>query len=111
MGRPMSTVKQLPKIKKDQVLDEIQRIAGEFSGQVLFTDHAEDRMIERNITKRQVFNVLRDGSLDQGPEWETQNGGGWVCRIGWITAGKHIFVVVKLTENDDGLCDIVITAI
>ena len=105
----MSSVAKLPRIKKCDVDTEIRRLATGLSGRFFFTDHAESRLVERDITKRQVFNVVRSGGLIEGPAWDTEKESGWMCRYNWITAGASI-TVVKLVERSDGHCDLVITA-
>lgn len=106
----MSSVVQLPRLRKVDVDAEIRRLATGVSGRFFFTQHAEMRMVERNITKRQVFNVVRDGKLLEEPVWDSEIEEGWKCRYNWITAGVGITVVVKLLERSDGHCDLVITA-
>ena len=106
----MENVAKLPIIKKCDVDSEIRRLATGISGRFFFTEHAEMRMIERDITKRQVFNVVRNGKIIEDPVWENNNEKGWKCRYNWITAGASVTVVVKLLERDDGHCDLVVTA-
>ena len=106
----MRNVANLPIIKKCDVDVEIRRLATGVSSRFFFTEHAEMRMIERNITKRQVFNVVRNGDLVKDPVWDTDKESGWKCRYNWITAGASVTVVVKLIERSNGHCDLVITA-
>ena len=106
----MSRVAKLPRIRKPDVDTEIRRLATGVLGRFFFSDHAEMRLIERDITKRQVFNVVRSGTLVEEPVWDTEKESGWKCRYHWITAGVSITVVVKLVERSDGHCDLVITA-
>ena len=107
----MSIVAKLPIIKKCDVDLEIRRLATGVSGRFFFTEHAEMRLIERDITRRQVFNVVRSGKLIEDPVWDTENERGWKCRYNWITAGASVTVVVKLVERNDGHYDLVITAL
>jgi len=106
----VGTIDNLPRIKKCDVDVEIRRLAMGMSGRFYFTDHAEMRLLERDITKRQVFNVVRSGNLLTDPVWDTEKESGWKCRYSWITAGASVTVVVKLVERSNGHCDLVITA-
>jgi len=106
----MANVAKLPKLKKCDVDHEIRRLATGVSGRFYLTSHAEMRMIERDITKRQVFNVVRNGKLVADPAWDKEKESGWKCRYNWITAGASVTVVVKLLERNDGLYDLVVTA-
>lgn len=73
-------------------------------------DHVEMRMLERGITRRQVFNVLRRGELIDGIEWCTKKESGWKCKINTLTAGVSVSVVPKLVSRPDGEVVLVITA-
>ena len=106
----MGKIANLPTIKKCDVDAEIRRLATGVSGRFYFTAHAEMRLLERDITKRQVFNVVRSGKLVEEPVWDTEKESGWKCRYNWITAGVSVTAVVKLVERNDGHCDLVITA-
>lgn len=106
----MGKVANLPTIKKCDADAEIRRLATGVSGRFYFTAHAEMRLLERDITKRQIFNAVRDGDLIGDPVWDTDKESGWKCRYNWITAGAGVTAVVKLVERTDGHCDLVITA-
>ena len=106
----MAKVAKLPKFKKCEADDEIRRLATGVSGRFYFTDYTEMRLLERDITKRQVFNTVRHGKLQGDPVWDTEKEAGWKCRYNWITAGASVTAVVKLVERSGGHCDLVITA-
>jgi len=106
----MGIIANLPIINKNDVDGEIRRLATGVSGRFYFTAHAEMRLLERDITKRQIFNVVRSGDLVEGPVWDIKQESGWKCRYNWITAGVSITAVIKLVERSDGHCDLVITA-
>ncbi len=106
----MSGVAQLPRIKKCNVDREIRRLATGTMGRFYILEHTEMRMLERDITRKQVYNVVRSRKLVKGPEWCSKIEDGWLCSYNWITAGVSLTVVVKLVERIEGLCDIVITS-
>jgi len=76
---------------------------------VFLTEHAEMRMLERNITLRQVFNVLERGGLVDGVEWCNKIEPGWKCKIKAISAGEVISVVAKLVDRTPRQLVLVIT--
>ena len=64
-------IARLPFCKREEVESEIRRIATEDSAGIMLLPHARDRMFQRDISNRQVFNALRFGSLDSAVEWDT----------------------------------------
>ncbi len=53
-------------LQKDQAQDILRQVA-EDSSRIIFTNHAEDRMYEREITRTDIIRVLRTGSIKEGP--------------------------------------------
>ena len=100
-------VTRLPFCKREDVETEIRRIANEVSARVVLPPHARDRMLQRGISTRQVFNALRFGSLDSAVEWDTNKDKGWKCRFSRITAGVPVTAVVKLIEQNGHRCLVV----
>ena len=102
-------ITKLPFVKRSEVEKEIRRIAIDSTKDVIKLDHAVDRMEQRGITDRQIFNVLRDG--DRSPEicWDTHKERGWKCSFHRITAGESITVAVKLVERNSIKC-LILTA-
>ena len=103
----MSDPIKLPKFTKDGAVEEIRRIAKEDSSKVIVLDHAKIRMMEREITSRQIYNVLKNGEPKCAPEWDTEQEKGWKCRLSRVTAGTAVTVVAKLVERDENVCLIV----
>lgn len=97
----------LPFIKKEQVEEEIRRIAHEATECVIKLDHAIDRMEQRDITDRHIFNVLRLGERIDNIDWNTDKERGWKCTFRRITAGKNVTVATKLVKRDKNTCLIV----
>lgn len=98
---------KLPQIRKEDVIEKIREIAQEETGRVFFLDHAEMWMKEQEITRRQIFKVLRHGDLMKGPEWSTKHERGWKCEFRRITAGECVHIAVKLVEREDMFCMII----
>lgn len=106
----MAKVSTLPTVKKGDADQIVRSLATGMTGRFFFHAHAEMRLLERDITRKQVFNVVRSGQLIDGPNWDTKEENGWKCTYNWITAGVDITVAVKLIERSDGHCDLVLTA-
>ncbi|MDT8322153.1 MAG: DUF4258 domain-containing protein, partial [Xanthomonadales bacterium] len=95
----MGSVTPLPMMKPDEAVEEIRRIAKEQTHRLYFSDHAEMRMIEREITRTQVRRILANGELQDQPHWETDkrtSESGWKCTFHDISAGARITAVAKL---------------
>ena len=69
------------------------------SKNVGLTDHMRDQMVKRDISSRQVWEVLEGGFVVKDPKWDNEHGD-WVCVIRKQTAGRTILVVVALAEKD-----------
>ncbi|MDT8383098.1 MAG: DUF4258 domain-containing protein [Gammaproteobacteria bacterium] len=77
------------------------------SGRVFFTDHAEERMQERQITRAQVLRCLRSGRIIEGPA-KGQNDD-WTFLMEVISAGDIIKTAAALGFDSDGNRIVVIT--
>lgn len=96
----------LPKFNKENARAEIARVAREDSSAVEILDHAIDRMVQRDITIRQVMRTLIDGdSLDIN--WDSENEKGWRCKLRYMSAGKVVVVIAKLVERESSACLVV----
>lgn len=78
-------------------------------GRVFFTHHAEERMIERAITRTQVLRCLQKGSFEEEPAQDAR--GSWAMRLRLFTAGEYIRVAVALDQDQEGNFAVVITVI
>ncbi len=74
---------------------------------LLFSPHAELRMRQRKIGRRQVLETLGRGTISEPLHLDIQ--GDWRCNISWQHAGLRVTVgaVFKLDEN--GECVIIAT--
>ena len=96
-----------PFIKKTEVEAEIRRIAKESTIDLVFLDHARDRMEYREITDRQALNVLRLGDRDSDIIWDTKQERGWKCTFKRVTAGIEVTVATKLVKREENTCLII----
>ena len=76
---------------------------------VFFTRHAEERMVEREITRMQVLRCLQVGSFEEEPARDVR--GNWAMRLRLFTAGEYIRVAVALDEDQHGNLAVIITVI
>lgn len=106
----MAEAIKLPKVKSDQADAEIRRIAKMETHRFIPSDHAHMRMLERNITLRQIQRVVMNGDLTNGPIWCTEVERGWKCEYRYIVAGVRISASVKLIDRSEGMFDLIITA-
>jgi FAD synthase len=60
------------------------RQLAEHSDTIVWTRHAEDRMLERDFSTRDVLTALRLGTVENAPECPRQ--GHWKCKV---THGHH----------------------
>ncbi len=73
------------------------RDAAAESGRVYFTDHAEQRMRQRRITRPQVIECMLKGRLTEGPAPDLH--GNWTCRLERRVAGDAIGVAVAIQRE------------
>ena len=68
---------------------------------LLFSSHAELRMRQRKIGRRQVLETLGHGTISEPLHHDIH--GDWCCNISWQHAGLRITVgaVFKLHENGE----------
>ena len=68
---------------------------------LLFSPHAEQRMRERKIGRRQVIETLEHGSISEPLHQDIR--GDWRCNVSWHYAGSRLTVgvVFKLQESGE----------
>ncbi|RAP42003.1 hypothetical protein BYZ73_06500 [Rhodovulum viride] len=85
---------------RPEVLREKVRFLAADSANVTITCHAEERMVQRDITSTMMFKVLRSGMLSG----EVQNGkrvGDWVVKVTGSVPGKRdVGVVTAVLARD-----------
>jgi hypothetical protein len=78
------------------------------SSRVFFSRHAEERMVERDITRSQVFTCLKNGVFIEGPARGSK--GNWEFKLEVHAAGDVIRVVAALDSDNKGDFVVVITS-
>ncbi|WP_263081559.1 DUF4258 domain-containing protein [Endozoicomonas sp. Mp262] len=89
----------------------IKELAKKYSSRVKFGKHARERMIERNITNRQVFEVLRSDHSFFTEEPHPTPKGNWKFNLQGFAAGATVEVVVDLKRHDEDPTAFVVTVI
>jgi hypothetical protein len=83
---------------RDSVVHELLKEAGEGKRRLLLSPHAQERMKERKIGRRQVLETLKHGTISEPLHKDVR--GDWRCNVSWHHAGMRITVgaVLKLQE-------------
>jgi len=95
----------LTPILAKQILKEIVEAD---DGRVFFARHAEQRMVERGITRKQVLCCMKNGRFAEEPH--RGPGGDWKMTLDSVSAGDVITVVAALDYDHERNITIVITA-
>ncbi len=74
---------------------------------IFLTDHVKERMLERGITRKQVFCCLRNGHFLDGPNWSDNRN--WEMKLEVLSAGDPVIVVAALDHDSNGNYSVVIT--
>ncbi len=98
----MGEVHNFPKLQEPpRPLEEFTKIVKELSkdsSKVFFdAPHNQQRMRERKVTIRQVFDVLRFGEGIDGPTLDRY--GDWRIKLARYTAGRTVQVVVVIKKD------------
>lgn len=75
----------------------IREIAAD-SSRVFLSAHARQRMRERHISVRQVFECLKRGQIAEPPHQDTR--GDWKCTVSWLHAGDDVNVAVAFKRDE-----------
>jgi hypothetical protein len=82
-------------------LDELVKKANELAknSENVWIDcpHVKQRMLQRNVTTRQIFDVLRNGKGLSGPTLDKY--GDWRIKLKRYSAGRVVQVVVVVKES------------
>lgn len=87
-------------------LKKVRAIAKE-SDRVVITKHAKQRMRQRKINDRQVFECLRKGRIAEPAHLTIQ--GDWKATLEHQCAGDVVRVAVAIEEQEDGDLAVVVT--
>jgi hypothetical protein len=95
----MSSIKSLK--PRESVVREWIKEASEGKRRLLISPHAQERMKERKIGRRQVLETLKHGTISEPLHKDVR--GDWRCNVSWHHAGMRITlgVVLKLQETGE----------
>lgn len=89
-----------------RALELVREIAKD-SSRVKFTLHAEQRMVAREITRRQVLCCLTHGHITEGPARDVK--GNWKMTMEVLSAGDVVNTVLAIDYDDRGNLVIIVT--
>ncbi|MGN6480281.1 DUF4258 domain-containing protein [Luteibacter sp.] len=100
---------QLPKtLTRDEAAALVLGILDD-GGKIIWSEHAEQRMDERDVTVRQVIQVLRRGNVTAAPVFTVDRD--WKITMEAITAGDNLRVVVAVDVDRMGFMMLVVTVV
>lgn len=82
---------------------EIIRRLSENSCNVRFTEHAQERMEERDITVFDIQNVLKKGEIVGNPKKCPKNKNSWICKLVRHARGNRDIGVITVIVNMEHL--------
>ena len=97
----------VPLTLTDSAAADIVRGTAE-TGAVIITNHAQERMLERDIDRAQVFDCLKRGRVKE-PVHKDIGTGNWKLTLERISAGQLVTVPVAITYKKQGTYAVVIT--
>jgi len=97
----------LPAIQKADVFNTIRSIVKQDTEKIDILVHARMRMLEREITIRQVYKVLEFGELAGEVIWDPNGEKGWKCKLSRMVAGESVTVIAKLVQREASTCLVV----
>ncbi|MGD0961056.1 MAG: DUF4258 domain-containing protein [Methylomonas sp.] len=101
----MSNVKFLKMTDNDAL--SILRDCATDDKRVYFSKHAEQRMVERNITRLQILKCLTKGRITESPYRDVK--GDFRLTIEHYTAGNVVSVAVAIKFNDNRVYTVIVT--
>ncbi len=101
----MTNVQPL-KLSDPTFIQRVREIAAD-SNRVFLTDHAKRRMRERKVTRMQVMECLRKGTISEPAHLNIH--GEWQATLTHQNAGDQVKVAVSIERQEDGDLAVVIT--
>lgn len=96
MRKTVAKFRLTPNVATDRI-----RAIAQKSENVIFGDHAQERMFERGITDVQVMEILRRGIVSEAPEKTEYDE--WKCKIVMHLRGKREAGVIVVILRDNRL--------
>lgn len=86
-----------PHCSLEELVKKTHELAKKSENVYLDHPHAKERMVERNISIQQIFDVLRHGKGVDGPNLDKY--GCWRIKLERFSAGRFVQVVVVVKEE------------
>jgi HSP90 family molecular chaperone len=86
-----------PPLSLEEYVEKVHELSKDSSKVFFDSPHNQQRMRERKVTMRQVFDVLRSGDGIDGPSLDQY--GGWRIKLARYTAGRTVQVVVAIKHG------------
>jgi len=98
----MSEVIEFPKPERppkslEKLVKKVNELSKNSEDVWIDCPHVKERMQERNITTRQIFDVLRHGKGVSGPTLDKH--GDWRIKLKRYSTGKVVQVVIVVKEH------------
>lgn len=93
--------------KTNGELQKLIRKSAEDTSLIVITEHAELRMLQRDIGLTEVYDVLRWGQIER-PWHISEEHESVECRMERYVGGRNLIVIVALADEDPDL--VVVTA-
>lgn len=85
---------------RESVVRQWLKEAGDGKRRLLISPHAQQRMRERKIGRRQVLETLKRGSISEPLHKDVR--GDWRCNVSWHHAGVRITLGAVLKFQETG---------
>ena len=94
------TIKEFP-LRPNSALNIVRDLAANHTQYVRFSQHAKERMLERGVTNKQVFDVLRSqhSYITENP-CQTPKGS-WKFNLMGFSSGEAIELVIDVRRPED----------
>jgi hypothetical protein len=89
---------KIPLQSLEELVKRAHELAEKSENVYLDHPHAKERMAERNISIRQIFDVLKHGKGIDGPTLDKY--GCWRIKLERFSAGRYVQVVVVVEEKN-----------
>lgn len=101
----MSRLAKIP-LRQNELVRLVKETAAD-SANVFFSQHVQQRLVERDISTIEVIECLRHGNIVEGPAQSPR--GSWTFKVSRFCSGQSISVAGALEIDEDGNQIIVIT--
>jgi hypothetical protein len=102
MSRGSESQRDLSQPPRPEVLLAKIKFLAEQTEMVVFSEHAQERMLERDISDLDVYRVLDKGAIKGGIR-AGRKPGEWICKVAWRLRGSRDVGVVVVVIREKRL--------